>query len=194
MVLIRQDEEREANRLHRYVHCIPHEMAHQMAYRSGLQASGVMYPFWISEGLAANFETLEQGFAGPNPDRQRRRMEDYRAGRLADLNEFILHALPPCHDKDASAAAYAQAWGLVRFLYHRDPVAFRRHLYTLACRPHGERPRAALQKEFGNAFGTMETVTRDWERFLHEVSSPPFPLGALAKEETAGVLRPPAVP
>ena len=75
-----------------HTRCLSHELAHQVAYRSGLQRSGVMYAFWISEGLALNFETVDArkgGFAGENAPRRERLIEAHREGRIADLFDFI---------------------------------------------------------------------------------------------------------
>ena len=36
---------------------LTHELAHQLAFNSGIQKRGVMYPVWVSEGLATNFES-----------------------------------------------------------------------------------------------------------------------------------------
>jgi hypothetical protein len=78
----------------------------------------------------------------------------------------VLTATAPPADEDARAELYAQAWGMVRFLYARDAAAFRRYLATLALRPAGRRPDAALRQEFVQAFGSLETVAADWRAFV----------------------------
>jgi hypothetical protein len=147
---------------------ISHELAHQMCFNTGLQARGVLYPVWVSEGLAANFEThfpVAGGFAGSNPSRQRRLVAAYRQGRLRPLTRMVELIAPP-PEGEACLDVYAQAWGLVQFLFQRDPSAFRCYLYTLALRPSGKRPAAALQAEFESAFGPTAELQQAWEGYL----------------------------
>ena len=147
---------------------ISHEVAHQMSFNTGLQTRGVLYPVWVSEGLATQFEThdpREGGFAGANPARQRRLAAAFRQGRLRPLGEMVVLTDPPT-DHEARLDVYAQSWGLVQFLSQREPRAFRRYLYTLAMRPSGRRPLAALQAEFAAAFGPDEQLQAAWEVFL----------------------------
>jgi hypothetical protein len=157
--------------------CLSHELAHQLAYSTGLQTPGVQYAFWFAEGLAANFETASltaTNFCGANPYRQSRLVAACRAGRLLPLGELLVLAQAP-REWEARDYGYAQAWGLVRFLFQRDAAAFRTYLNSLALRPRGRRPDAALRREFIQAFGPLEEVDADWQRFL---------AGQVAEDET----------
>ena len=147
---------------------ISHELAHQMLFNTGVQTRGVLYPVWLSEGLAANFETHDPaggGFAEDNASRRCRLTAAYRQNRLLSLNEIITFPRPPA-EEEACLDFYAQAWGMVHFLYRRDPKAFRLYLCTLAMRSPGARPAAALRREFDHIFGSPADIQRDWENYL----------------------------
>ena len=151
---------------------ISHEAAHQLAFSTGLQTRGVMYPFWISEGLAANLETpdlSEGGMGCDNPQRRVRLVDAYRHGRLCPLEDFLI-LNRAAGDDEKRIDLYAQAWGAFAFLFNRDPAAFRRYLYLMAQRPHGRRPADALEREIAGSFGAMTSVRGDWDRFLADVS------------------------
>ena len=151
---------------------VSHEAAHQMAFDTGLQTRGVMYPFWVSEGLAVSMETadLAKGeFGGDNPYRRARLVAAYRQNRLCPIGDFLVMTRAT-GDGDRRADLYAQAWGAVRFLFNRDRRTFKRYLYLLAARPHGQRPVGALQEEISGAFGPVDAMQNDWQRFLREIS------------------------
>lgn len=75
---------------------ISHEMAHQLAFDCGLQTRGVMYPVWIGEGLATNFESPDDTalFLGPNPSRQDRLARLVREGSLLPLTHLAVVTHP----------------------------------------------------------------------------------------------------
>lgn len=162
--------------------CLSHELGHQMAYHTGIQSRGVLYAFWVSEGLAANLESPSATaveFCGNNPCRQRLLIAAHRAGRLTPLNDVLTVTESP-KDEEARTDLYAQSWGMVRFLFQRNPSAFRRYLATLAMRPRGRRPDAALRQEFTQTFGTLEAVNSEWLAFLERLAS---------ENEASGTLR-----
>jgi len=141
-----------------------HEAAHQLACNSEHQTRGVMYPVWISIGLATHFET-DAGFSGDNPARRHRLASAYREGHLYPLVDFLVMDRMP-EGEETSMDMYAQTWGFVRFLYERNNKAFRRDLYTLSQRPAGHRPIAALRKEFIISIDAMDRVQDSWVHFL----------------------------
>ncbi len=156
---------------------ISHEAAHQLAYNVGLQKRGVLYPLWLNEGLATHFESVDAAaFTGDNPERRSGLARAYRAQRLYSL-EKILAVVTAGEDYERDAVLYAQAWGLVQFLYQRDPTHFREYVYMLALRPPGERPAASLQQEFESSFGVVAELEPDWNRFLSGLPTDP-PLAA----------------
>jgi len=151
---------------------ISHEAAHQLAYNTGLQMRGVMYPFWISEGLATSLETprLEDGGLGrENRERCQRLVEARQHNRLCAFDDFITLTSTAGGD-GRREDLYAEAWGAVCFLVNRDPAAFKRYLSLLAQRPHGQRPPGALRQEFIAAFGPVEELQPEWLRFLAGLS------------------------
>ena len=179
VVLLRRREDALTGTRDRTVGCpdlrrISHEAAHQWAFGTGLQTRGVLYPFWIAEGLAVNMErsSLTQGGLG--------RDNSYRCGqliaarlhrRLAPLDDFVI-LTAATGDEQKLADLYAQAWGTVSFLFGRDPAAFRRYLCLLASRSPGQRPAAALRREFTASFGPIDALQPAWEVFLANISRP----------------------
>ncbi|MEX2672036.1 MAG: DUF1570 domain-containing protein, partial [Phycisphaeraceae bacterium] len=97
-----------------------HEAAHQLAFNTGLQQRGVMYPLWVSEGLAISFETQQpsQPF-GPGEINEARRHDLRRAreaGQLIPLDRFV-HVVRPPADAEQVRVVYAQAWALFHHLF-----------------------------------------------------------------------------
>ncbi len=75
---------------------LTHEMTHQLAYNSGLQKRGVMYPLWVSEGLATFFEgsALPQWDPIGNTARRRTLAKLHAGGALLSLRELSVLAAP----------------------------------------------------------------------------------------------------
>ncbi|HEY8240252.1 MAG TPA: DUF1570 domain-containing protein, partial [Kiritimatiellia bacterium] len=147
---------------------VAHEAAHQLAYNTGLQTRGVHYPLWISEGLATAFENvLAAGlpFAADNPYRRRALAAARDNGLLLPLSDLVVATEVPA-DTEQRNAIYAQAWGLVHFLYEHKPGALRQYLALLAQYDAGRRPEAALRMEFEVAFGDPADIQSDWSGFL----------------------------
>ena len=147
-----------------------HEAAHQLAFNSGLQRRGVMYPFWVSEGLACMFETNRAGehFGADKPNPMR--LEDLRRawalGDLEALDLFVRRTRPPTRDKTELNTAYAQAWALFHMLWQNQPDALTQYLDSLAHTPRGWRSGPALQREFVNAFGPIADLETQWRRHI----------------------------
>lgn len=149
---------------------INHECAHQFAYNSGLQRRGVLYPLWFSEGLATHFETTDlHAFLGDNAPRRRALLNATREGTLLPLRQLVV-VVAPGDDHERGVALYAQAWGLIQFLFSRDPARFREYACALTlCHP-GQRPPAALEREFASAFGPAPDLEAAWHSFLRELA------------------------
>jgi hypothetical protein len=138
-----------------------HETVHQLSYNTGLQTRGVMHPFWLSEGLATNFELLPPAtLIGPkylNTGRKAELVQAYRARRMTSLSEFVaLHR--PAPDLDKAKAQYAQGWVLFRFLFLKHPAELRQYMTTLAGKKSGRRTPEALRAEFIKAFGPISKL------------------------------------
>ncbi|MEX0887384.1 MAG: DUF1570 domain-containing protein [Phycisphaeraceae bacterium] len=143
-----------------------HEAAHQLAYNTGVQKRGVMYPLWVSEGLATTFETENpsQPF-GPGQINVRRQRDLFLAldeDRLLPLHRFVVGVRIHTDRPRLASALYAQAWSLFHFLYLERPEQLAGYLATAAELRPGRRPEPQRRQEFIDAFGPLEEVERDW--------------------------------
>ena len=99
----------------------------QLAFNTGVQTRGVMYPLWVSEGLATNLEADGAGGLGlgrDNPGRRERLLRARAEGRLVPIADFLTLTRVPPHDgaaHDDGASEYGQRQGL-----HPGPPAMRR--------------------------------------------------------------------
>jgi hypothetical protein len=147
---------------------LTHELAHQLAFNSGLQNRGVMYPFWVSEGLATNFEfdsATGVGFEGSSIARRKCLAQAHAAGELMPLWQFIVQTSAPA-DISRSRRCYAQAWAFFRYLLTEHSAALRIYLHRVAALPPGPRGAATLRREFIEAFGSLESLEGSWDAFL----------------------------
>ena len=147
---------------------LTHELAHQLAFNSGIQKRGVMYPFWVSEGLATNFEF--DWPTGPSLDRCNTVrcacvLDTRVAGELVPFEQFIVQAKVPA-DTRVSRRHYAQAWAFFQFIMTERPRELRTYVRRLAKQPPGPREANTILAEFTEAFGPLEAVERAWNAFL----------------------------
>ena len=141
-----------------------HELAHQLAFNSGIQAPGAAYPFWVSEGLATNFEAgdRDRGGLGQKACVYRGRLVDVkRGGRLIALERFATMTSVPGRASGVTRDAYAQAWGLFQYLSQRRPREFRQYLAMFS---GGQSQRGA----FVAAFGPVASVERQFHQFIDQ--------------------------
>jgi len=147
---------------------LTHELAHQLAFNGGLQTRGVMYPFWVSEGLATNFEFDWSADLGPGPGSTTRHkclVEAHTAGQLMPLRSFILQTSVPA-DVSIGRRYYAQAWAFFQFLLEQRGSDLRTYLQRTSRLRPGRRDSAALLREFTEAFGPPESLEPSWKAFL----------------------------
>jgi hypothetical protein len=147
---------------------LTHELAHQLAFNSGLQKRGVMYPFWISEGLATNFEFESLAGAGFEQCSTARRaclikMRD--AGELVPLRQFIVQTKVPA-DAVQSRRYYAQAWAFFQLMLTQHSENLRSYLHHIAVLLPDQRTTMVLLREFTDAFGSPEEIEDSWNAFL----------------------------
>jgi hypothetical protein len=149
---------------------VAHEAAHQLAFNTGMQKRNVMYPLWVSEGLATMFETAFSGSC--DTIRSSRLVEMQKHNRLCRLSEFItITRLPP--DAERQKDFYAQAWGVFKFLSenHKDGlVNYFAELYKLE---PGPRSKTSLYNEFVGSFGSVKQMDKSWLDFLKKLSRTP---------------------
>jgi hypothetical protein len=127
-----------------------------------------MYPLWVSEGLATNFEFDGTGRAGLehcNPARCNGLLEAYAAGELIPLRQFVVQTTvsPDLH---AGRRYYAQAWGFFQFILAEHPASLRVYLQRVATDQADHRDAAALRAEFTAAFGSPDALEAPWKAFL----------------------------
>ncbi len=169
---------------------LTHELAHQLAFNSGLQKRGVMYPVWVSEGLATNFES--DGLSGVSVMSSNRARSSclataHAAAELIPLREFVVQTRVPA-DAQLSRQHYAQAWAFFRFLLTERPESLRAYLTRVANRPAGRCGADALLGEFIEVFGAPEVLERSWRAFVvrqTQTASADQPAGLLPTEAYA---------
>lgn len=152
---------------------ISHELAHQLAFDSNLQKRGVMYPVWLAEGLAANFESPGERlqYLGPNPAREQRLARLARRGSLLPLSRLAVIAEARGLPRQARIDLYAQAWGFYRFLADTRNRQLKSHLRMLAALPPGPRSEQALRRELVRSFGTIPELERAWLNWVSRMVS-----------------------
>jgi hypothetical protein len=152
---------------------ITHEMTHQLVYNCGLQKRGVMYPLWVSEGLATFFEGCVLPAAGraAHDSRKRRLAELGSKGKLLPLDKLAVLTGPDALGL-SPADVYAQCWGLLHFLlgYHSDRLSS--YLADLAQAEVGRRSSASLRCDFVGHFGPVDALDSRWRDFVASLSRP----------------------
>jgi len=151
---------------------LTHEMTHQLAYNSGLQKRGVMYPLWVSEGLATFFEGSTQTQWDPigNMARRRTLAKLHARGALLSLHELSVLAGPDALGS-SPADVYAQCWGLLGFLLTHYPDELSTYLDDLAASPVGRRSSVSLRRDFVRHFGSIGGLEQDWLKYVASLSS-----------------------
>jgi len=147
---------------------LTHELAHQLAFNSGLQKRGVMYPFWVSEGLATNFEfdwLVGTGFADCSTARRECLIKAYAAGELIPLRQFVVQLKSPA-SASRSRRYYAQAWAFFQYLLIERSENLRSYLLRLSNLAPGQRTPKTLLREFTDSFGSPEEIENSWNAFL----------------------------
>jgi hypothetical protein len=146
---------------------IVHEAAHQMAFNTGIQKRGIMYPLWVSEGIATVMEDCLTEFMPSGSYtalRRERLIEMHERGRIIPLERFVALTRVPANSSDIDV--YAQAWGLFDFMsrFHSEDLNhYLADLYKLA---PGARYPLAMRREFANAFESIENISHQWNRYL----------------------------
>lgn len=164
-----------------------HEAAHQLAFNTGLQRRGVIYPLWASEGLATNFELRSPGGDfGPqcdNPTRRDRLVRTWEADGLMRLHDLITLTRVPTDDARATDELYAQAWGFFQFLYthRRDQLAD--YFAAMRTAPRGHRSVSDMRDEFTAAFGAMDVLDQQWSEWVAGQAGAPEVVVAITDAE-----------
>src|SRR3954454_3297481 len=136
-----------------------HEMVHLLVARSGLAPRHDVFPLWLHEGLAAQFEVVRGGRWAGFGRAHDLRLPDWRGidpgPRLGPLlrDSGFGHG----YQRDA----YAAAWALVYYLRQKHPAQFVTFLDLLRSpdpevRPREDRTVAHFRAAFGEDLHALE--------------------------------------
>lgn len=143
-----------------------HEAVHLLAFNWGLQARDREYPFWLTEGLATNFETEKPGNAfGPEHEFDPRRRDFDRVregGRLIPLEVFVQMMTVPGDDEETADVMYAQSWSLFRYLFRYEREALCEYFRDIKRQPPGRMGPKRHLEIFRARFGDVESLERAW--------------------------------
>ncbi|TVQ76975.1 MAG: DUF1570 domain-containing protein [Phycisphaeraceae bacterium] len=149
-----------------------HEAAHLVAFNIGLQLRTHQYPFWLTEGLATNFESeTGEGAFGPDTSVEQREEELRRAmgeGRLLPLREFVQMTHVPHDSEEAAGAMYPQAYSLFQHAARYDRGALRGLFEDLNEEPGGTIAPCRLLALFERHFGDVDVYERRWLRRIEQ--------------------------
>ena len=142
-----------------------HEATHQMAFNSGLHRRLAPVPLWVSEGVAAYFETPDlasgrgwRGIGGVNRPRAERFLASARPGRLGPIVTDDGSFRHP----DTALDAYAGGWALTAFLIQTRKADYVRYLEIIAAKPPLAEDSAEQRRaDFVAAFGAEPEAFED---------------------------------
>jgi hypothetical protein len=143
-----------------------HEAVHLLAFNLGLQARDRQYPFWLTEGLATNFETERPSNAfGPDHEFDPRR-RDFDAikdtGRLLPLEVLVQMLNVPGDDEATADVMYAQSWSLFRYLFRYRKADLAEFFRDFLREPPGRLGQKRQLELFQARFGDIAALERTW--------------------------------
>jgi len=151
---------------------VTHEAGHQLAFNSGLQTRGVMYPLWVSEGLAANFEIDTQGTIGPTATNALRTRHLARAAenkQVVPIKQWVATSRIPLGRPQQINAIYGQAWAFFRFLHEQHKPQLKNYLALMAQQQPGRRSDQALYADFTDTFGDPSEMEAAWDQYVKKL-------------------------
>jgi hypothetical protein len=153
-----------------------HELAHQIAFNTGVHHRNVLAPRWLCEGLGTLFEAR-----GVWKSRDYKQQKDrLNVGRLRDYQRFAVKGsegvLLPLIESDKvfesnASLAYAYAWALTFWLTETQPRKYSDYLQLTARRPAGANySKAERLRDFSGVFGAdMKMFETRFVRYLKDV-------------------------
>ncbi len=148
-----------------------HEATHQLVAASGLAPRHDVFPTWLHEGIAGQFEVIRGGrWAGVGRANDLR-LPDWRGLRPAPTLAAIVR--DEGFNQGYRRDLYAAAWSLVFFLRKTRPRAFADYLDLLRATP--SEPRTAHQaiELFRTSFGAdLSSLEVEWVRYLRNITTP----------------------
>lgn len=158
----------EADARNAFMSTIAHEATHGLLFSSGVQTRLAPYPFWVSEGLATNFEPthardFDLGFHRDNPERRRVFEQAARQDQLPRLSELVECDMAPAEDARGEVGRlYATSCIFAKWLARERPTELRLYLDMLRDGSWGDRE--TRMRKFEQVFGPVEALERTWLR------------------------------
>jgi hypothetical protein len=155
-----------------------HEMIHQLAAESGLVPRHDAFPYWLHEGLAAQFEVIRGGRWSGISRAHDLRLPDWR--KIPDPMPLERLIRDGGFGRGYQRDSYAQAWALVYYLRTRHSREFLTFLDLLRgpeiagdpdspALTRGDRVFRTFQRAYGSDLAALE---RDWRAFIATVKTP----------------------
>jgi len=139
-----------------------HETVHQLLFHTGVQNRSVRQPIWLSEGLAAAFETDEPSSPfGPAHEYASRRQDFWQ---LLD-NDALLPLRELLISRTTSEATYNQSYALVTWMCRHRRSEFRDFLRRLNAQPPGRPSPETHHGIFEESFGGIDLLEKRWLQF-----------------------------
>jgi hypothetical protein len=151
---------------------VMHEVAHQLAYNSGLLNREGDAPAWLVEGMAMYCEPCEggkwKGIGATNP--MRRTELASGKGKVLTLRQLIRDDdwLRKANYVQDISLGYSQSWALFRMLMEQRPQQLRDYLTLIYTRRTPDR----RLTDFGEAFGSIEQLEARYADYLVDLAKP----------------------
>jgi hypothetical protein len=141
-----------------------HEAVHLLSYNSDLQSPSLVYPFWVSEGLATAFETGEPDLPfGPTRPYEHREAGFDRVvaeGRLIPMDTVVTLPAGLEGAEELGDPIYAQSYALFTHLARTSPGPLRAYLAELRTLPSGYFNKDVQRAIFEKHFGRLSAIER----------------------------------
>lgn len=153
-----------------------HELAHQIAFNTGVHSRSGLTPRWLCEGLGTLFEAKGVWKSRSYPNKADRlntaRLRDYRqyAAKAKDSIVTQLIESDKWFEQDASLA-YAYSWAITFYLTETQPRKYSDYLQLTAKRATSSgHSKAERLKDFTSVFGADLKLFEQWfSRHLKDV-------------------------
>lgn len=153
-----------------------HELAHQIAFNTGVHNPNVVNPRWLCEGLGTLFEARgvwrSRTYASQKDRLNAGRFNNYKQFAAADDQGTIARIVESdtLFNSDAPRA-YAYAWALTFYLTETQPRKYSDYLQLIAKRPAGAAySKGERLRDFTTIFGQdMKMIETRFARYLKDV-------------------------
>lgn len=160
------------------VEVVSHECTHQLAANTGLFPRHVNVPSWVHEGLAAYFESPNDGAWSGIGAVNEKRLDYYRAlepDREHSNIDFIVgdQIFDYAGSLGATLHGYGQAWALTHFLMEKHFTEFMRYYKQLGEMPPDVNLSPDLLKTlFDNTFGSdRAALDGEWRSYMRSLKT-----------------------